>query len=122
MSDNPQVNERTPQPPVTLPDLGASMLDEARAQANGRAAVTLTPGEGGPLTQTVLAIEAGHELSEHTTPGPATLQVLKGVATLTVDGDETRLPLGAWTPIPRDRHGLRAEEDLVALLTVVPNP
>jgi quercetin dioxygenase-like cupin family protein len=118
VSDNPNVAERTPAGPQRLLDLGHQVLEEARSHSNGRSALTLTPGEGGPLKQTLLGIRAGEELSEHPAPGPASLQVLVGVATLVVDGEEQRLEAGMWAPIPIALHGVRAEEDLVALLTV----
>jgi quercetin dioxygenase-like cupin family protein len=118
VSDNPNVADRTPAGPQRLLDLGDQVLDEARVHSNGRSALTLTPGEGGPLKQTLLGIKAGEELSEHPAPGPASIQILVGVATLVVGGDEQRLEAGMWAPIPTALHGLRAEEDLVALLTV----
>lgn len=119
---NPNVEERTPDSPVGLDDLGRQLLDEADAEGNGRAAVTLTPSQGGPLKQTVLALRAGRELAEHTAPGPASLHVLRGTASLLVGDGETEVRAGAWVPIPTEKHALRAEEDCVALLTVVPNP
>lgn len=122
MSQNPNVEERTPDSPVVLEELGTSLLDEAGANDNGRAALTLTPSEGGPLKQTVLALRAGHELAEHTAPGPASILLLEGSATLLTGGEETSLSAGVWAPIPREKHSLRADEDAVALLTVVPNP
>lgn len=119
MSENPNVDERTPEPPVSLTDAGASLLDEARSNDNGRAALTLTPAPGGPLKQTLLALTAGHELSEHPTPGPASLHVLEGSATLIVGEDDTAASAGTWLVIPREPHRLRAEQDTLALLTVV---
>lgn len=122
MSENPNVDERTPESPVDLRGLGDSLLGEAAESDNGRAAVTLTPSAGGPLKQTLLALRAGHALAEHTAPGPASLHVIVGEGALLHDGEETSLRAGAWVPIPRSVHSVRADEDLVALLTVVPNP
>jgi quercetin dioxygenase-like cupin family protein len=118
MSGNPNVEDRTPRAPVELAELGRRLLDEARVHSNGRSALTLTPSDGGPLKQTLLAIRAGRVLDDHPAPGPATIHVLEGVATVTGEEDQ-RLEAGHWAPIPRDPHGVRAEEDLVALLTVV---
>lgn len=112
--------ERTPEPPVDLEEVGRSLLDEA--QGNGRAAVTLTPSTGGPLKQTLLALTEGAELSEHTAPGPATIHVLRGTARLRSEVGDAELAEGSWAPLPRDRHSLHAVVDMVALLTVVPNP
>ena len=121
MSDNPNVEERTPEPPVDLVGLGQKLLGEAR-ESSGRSALTLTPSEGGPLKQTLIALCAGTELTEHPSPGPATIHVIEGRGTLRC-GDETlEVAAGQWAPIPLDQHGLTADEDLVAMLTVVPNP
>lgn len=121
VSDNENVAERTPTPPVDLADIGRRLLDEARG-ASGRSAVTLTPSDGGPLKQTLIALCAGSELSEHPSPGPAAIQVIQGAGTLRWGGDTLQVSAGQWAPIPLDKHGLSAEEDLIALLTVVPNP
>ncbi|WP_130650987.1 cupin domain-containing protein [Egicoccus halophilus] len=119
-SSNPNVDERTPTPPVDLQEVGTQLMEEARGHDSGRAALTLTPTGGGPLKQTLLALCAGQGLAEHPSPGPATIQVLTGVGTLTSGGDELRLTPGSWAPVPLDRHAVSAEEDLLALLTVVP--
>lgn len=120
MSDNENVIERTPTPPVDLTEIGQQMLDEAR-ESSGRSAVTLTPSDGGPLKQTLLALCAGTELAEHPSPGPATIHVIAGTGTLRWGGETLQVTAGQWAPIPLDKHGLTADEDLVALLTVVSN-
>jgi quercetin dioxygenase-like cupin family protein len=120
MSDNPNVSERTPTPPVDLAEVGNQLLDEAR-ESSGRSAVTLTPSDGGPLKQTLIALSAGTELAEHPSPGPAAIHVLQGAGTLRFGDETVRLTAGQWAPLPLDKHGLSADEDLVALLTVVPN-
>lgn len=122
MSENPNVEQRTPDSPVVLEELGRSLLDEADQNDNGRAALTLAPSPGGPLKQTVLALRAGHELGAHTAPGPASIVIIEGAATLVIGSEETSLSTGTWAPIPREQHSLRADEDTVALLTMVPNP
>ena len=121
MSANENVNARTPTPPVDLADIGAKLMSEAR-ERSGRSAVTLTPSDGGPLKQTLVALCAGSELTEHPSPGPAAIHVLQGSGTLTWHGEELRVTAGTWAPIPLEKHGLSADEDLLALLTVVPNP
>jgi quercetin dioxygenase-like cupin family protein len=54
------------------------LLDRAAAAPAGRAALTLVPGAGAPLKQTLLAFRGGVQLAEHDAPGAATLQVLHG--------------------------------------------
>jgi quercetin dioxygenase-like cupin family protein len=118
MSDNPNVAERTPETPARLDELGARLLDEARSRSNGRSALTLTPSEGGPLKQTLLAIQAGSELQDHPAPGPSSILVLSGSGTLTSADGEVALEAGCWAPVPTEPHRVHADEDLVALLTV----
>jgi quercetin dioxygenase-like cupin family protein len=118
MSDNPNVAERTPDTPARLEELGARLLDEARSHGNGRSALTLTPSEGGPLKQTLLAIQAGSDLQEHPAPGPSSLLVLSGSATMSSGDGEVTLEAGCWAPVPTEPHSVHADEDLVALLTV----
>jgi quercetin dioxygenase-like cupin family protein len=118
MSDNPNVAERTPDTPARLEELGARLLDEARSHGNGRSALTLTPSEGGPLKQTLLAIQAGSDLQEHPAPGPSSLLVLSGSGTMSSGDGEVTLEAGCWAPVPTEPHSVHADEDLVALLTV----
>jgi quercetin dioxygenase-like cupin family protein len=87
----------------------------------GRSARTLTPGAGADLKQTVLALTAGNRLQEHRTPGPATIQVLKGQVRLGSDAAELELLTGQWAPIPDEVHDLVALTDSAVLLTVASN-
>jgi quercetin dioxygenase-like cupin family protein len=103
---------------VDLAAAADELLAQARSAPAGRAATTLLPGAGAPLKQTLLALATGATLADHVAPGPATLQVLTGRLTLTVAGDEVPLATGALVAVPRERHGLHAGEDAVALLTV----
>lgn len=114
---NENVEERTPSLPVDLSELGSRLLDEARDADSGRAAVTLTPSDGGVLKQTLIAVRAGEEVGPEHWNGPASIQVLQGKATLT-DGDDP-LPAGSWNVIGEDV-SINADDDLVALLTVSP--
>jgi quercetin dioxygenase-like cupin family protein len=105
--------------PLDLRGVAEILLAESRQSKSGRSARTLTPGAGAPLKQTLMALTSGARLSDHVSPGPATLYVLEGEVALT-HGDQRRtLTPGMWTPIPRDMHGLEALTDAVALITVV---
>ncbi|WP_052668572.1 hypothetical protein [Nitriliruptor alkaliphilus] len=101
-----------------LPTAAAELLASLADETSGRAARTLTPGAHAPLKQTLLALRAGHRLQDHRAPGQATLEVLVGRVRLTTDADELALSAGHWAPIPDEVHGLVADEDSVALLTV----
>ncbi len=101
-----------------LPALGRELLDQAGANAPGRAARTL-PSPGPGLRQTLIALRTGAELAEHDSPGTATLHVLQGRVRLVAGEETVELPAGRLGAIPPRRHGLHADEDAVVLLTVV---
>jgi quercetin dioxygenase-like cupin family protein len=94
------------------------LLQALPDEASGRLAHTLAPGAGAPLKQTLIALLAGTRLQDHRAPGQATILVLAGRVRLTVGDDESALPANRWAPVPAEVHGLVADEDSVALLTV----
>ncbi|TKJ32171.1 hypothetical protein [Blastococcus sp. CCUG 61487] len=107
----------TTEAPIDLHALADELLEKAAAAPAGRGARTLAhPVDG--LRQTVIALKAGTELSEHESPGPASLMVVRGRVRM-VAGEET-IELGAHqiSPIPDRRHNLQADEDSVVLLSV----
>jgi len=59
---------------------------------------TLAKGEAGTLT--LFAFDAGQELSEHTAPFDAFVQVLDGSLELTIDGDAVPVEAGACALMP----------------------
>lgn len=122
MSEDLHAERREPEQPEGAFDLMAAateLLEQAHEMRSGRAARTLTPGAGAPLKQTLLALVAGRELGEHRTPGPATLVLLRGSATIGAEGEMLKLREGQWAAVPTGPHDLRADTDVVALLTVV---
>jgi quercetin dioxygenase-like cupin family protein len=103
--------------PVDLQALAGQLLEKATSENSGRSGRTLPhPVDG--LRQTVIALRSGAELSEHESPGPASLMVIRGRVRV-VAGDES-VDLGAHqiSPIPDRRHSLHADEDSVVLLSV----
>lgn len=104
---------------ISLTDLSAGKIAEAKQSHSGRAAHTIHGGHSHELRQTVLALLAGHDLSEHDSPGEATLQVLRGHVRLTTSGDAWDGKAGEYVAIPPERHALHAVEDSVVLLTVL---
>lgn len=65
---------------------------------------------------------AGQELSAHTAPFPATLMFLKGDARLKLGPDEHTATPGTFVYMPpKLEHGIRAQSEVVMLLTIVKN-
>jgi quercetin dioxygenase-like cupin family protein len=120
--DKADRHPQTPDVPLDLDAAGGELLDQAGQAGPGRMSRNLTPGEGSPLSQTLVALRSGSKLGEHTTNGPATLQVLRGDVTLTTGEGDVEVSAGHWATIPRDEHGLIANDDSVVLLTVAPVP
>jgi quercetin dioxygenase-like cupin family protein len=103
---------------VSLTSLAAEQLAQARQAHSGRASHTLHGGHTHELRQTVMALLAGHELSEHDSPGQASLQVLQGHVHLTAGEDVWDGQTGDYVVIPPQRHSLQAVDDSVVMLTV----
>lgn len=102
-----------------IPTSAQEVLAEARASSAGRAARTLTPGSGLPLTQTLLALVEGTTLNEHENPGAATLHLLEGRLRVETGDQQLLLEAGDHATIPTARHSVSCLEDAVALLTAV---
>jgi quercetin dioxygenase-like cupin family protein len=100
-----------------LPEVSATLLDEARGSTARRAARTLYGGTGHALRQTTIALLSGATLSDHENPGEATLQVLVGRVRLSWADDAVDLDAGGHVVLPHARHGLLALTDAVVLLT-----
>lgn len=104
---------------TSLTSLADDLLAKAREAHAGRAAQSLHPFADWRLRQTLIALTSGTALSDHESPGEATLQVLAGRVRLTWSGDDLALETGDIVGIPPQRHGLEATEDAVILLTVL---
>jgi quercetin dioxygenase-like cupin family protein len=103
--------------PIDLHALAAELLEKATSEHAGRAARTLPhPVDG--LRQTVIALRADAELSEHESPGAATLLVIRGQVRLVAGEESVSLSAHQMAPIPDRRHSLHADEDSVVLLSV----
>lgn len=101
-----------------LDELADQLAAKAASSSARRAAHTLIAGQA-PLRQTLIALAAGAELSEHENPGYATVQLLRGTAHLVAESGSWPLRAGSHLIVPDERHSITAETDTVLLLSVV---
>jgi len=74
-------------------------------------------------TLTLFAFDKGQELSEHTTPFNALVQVLDGAATLVIGGRPVTVQTGELVLMPANvPHAVRAGERFKMLLTMFRRP
>ncbi len=72
---------------------------------------------------TLFAFDQGEEISAHTSPGDAMVQVLDGKARITIDGTNTHAEAGQVVVMPANvPHAVYAEDRFKMLLTVVKQP
>ncbi|MCZ4277685.1 cupin domain-containing protein [Rhodococcus sp. BGS-1C] len=102
----------------SLEALAREQLERAGRASSGRSAATVYGGHEHILRQTLIALLAGHSLSEHENPGEATVQVLHGRVRLTAADDAWEGRDGDLIVVPQATHALEAIEDSVVLLTV----
>ncbi len=103
---------------TSLDALAREQLELAARAAAGRTAHTVYGGHEKVLRQTLVAMIAGAELSEHENPGEATVLVLSGHVRL-VAGDVSWIGRrDDLIIVPDSRHSLEALEDSAILLTV----
>ncbi len=81
----------------------------------------LVSGKAGSVT--LFAFDQGQQLSEHTAPFDALVQVLRGEAQLTVGGKPIRARVGQVVLMPSGvPHSVKAEGRFKMLLTMIRNP
>ena len=103
----------------SLISLAAEEISAALSDSNGRSIRTIHGGRDRALRQTIVALAAGYGLSEHLTPGEATLEVLTGHVRVTTAEESWDGWMGDYLILPASRHGLDALEDSAVLLTLV---
>ena len=72
---------------------------------------------------TLFAFDAGEEISAHTSPGDAMVQVLDGEAIVNIDGEKIPVKQGQTVVMPANiPHAVSASTRFKMLLTVVKQP
>lgn len=94
-----------------------NLMTTARRASAQRAGNTLYRGDG--LRQTMVALLAGAEMTEHESPIEAFLHVIQGRVTIHGDDRKWTIEAGQLLPIPPEKHSVIAEEDSVFTLTVL---
>ena len=102
--------------PADLEALTTDLLKEAGGASSRRASRTVISGSAQRVTLTALA--GGAELSEHISPNPASLQVLRGEVELRFGDRTMTIRAGELVAVPPQRHSLVAAGDAAILLTV----
>ena len=102
----------------SLEALARELMEKAAGGAAGRTAQTVMGGHEKVLRQTVIAMVAGAELTEHANPGEATVYVLRGRVALTSGGQTWEGRDGDLLIVPGAPHALKALQDSAVLLTV----
>jgi quercetin dioxygenase-like cupin family protein len=104
---------------AALPPARAVRLDAELAVVPG-AVVSRTLVKSGGGSVTLFAFDAGQELSEHTAPFDALVQVLAGEVELTIGGAPVAARAGESVLMPAHvPHALRARTPFSMLLTMV---
>ena len=107
---------------ISLDALARQQISQAAASGSGRSAETVYGGHEKLLRQTVIAMTEGSQLSDHESPGEATLQVLQGRVVLAAGDVSWEGRTGDMIVVPDSRHRVEALEDSAMLLTVVKRP
>jgi quercetin dioxygenase-like cupin family protein len=115
MSSTPRINVLRSELPPAQP----VVLDRELAYVPGAiVSRTIAKARGGSLT--VFAFDAGQELSEHTAPFDAFVQVLDGAVELTIGGERVIARSGETVRMPAGiPHAVKAVEPFKMLLSMV---
>lgn len=103
---------------ISIEALARQQIEAALAAGSGRAADTVFGGHEKVLRQTVMALTAGTQMSEHRNPGEATVYVLRGCVRLHAGNESWQGKSGDLLIVPDGLHSLEAEEDSAILMTV----
>jgi quercetin dioxygenase-like cupin family protein len=102
---------------LSLDAIAREQLEHAKDASSGRSSSTLFGGHERVLRQTVIALTEGSSMTEHNSPGDATIIVLSGRVRLSAGSTSWEGRKGDLLVIPAARHSLEALEDTVIVLT-----
>ena len=102
---------------LSLDAIAREQLERAQDASSGRSSSTVFGGHEHVLRQTVVALREGSSLTEHNSPGEATIIVLSGRVRLSAGSTGWEGRKGDLLVIPPERHSLEALKDTVIVLT-----
>ena len=102
---------------LSLDAIAREQLERAKDASSGRSSSTVFGGHEQVLRQTVVALREGSSLTEHNSPGKATIIVLSGRVRLSAGSTSWEGRKGDLLVIPPERHSLEALKDTVIVLT-----
>jgi len=102
---------------LSLDAIAREQLERAKGASSGRSSSTVFGGHEQVLRQTVVALREGSSLTEHNSPGEATIIVLSGRVRLSAGSTSWEGRKGDLLVIPPERHSLEALKDTVVVLT-----
>ena len=102
---------------LSLDAIGREQLAHAKDESSGRSSSTVFGGHEQALRHTVIALREGASLTEHNSPGEATIIVLSGHVLLSAGSTCREGHKGDLLVIPPERHSLEALKDTIVVLT-----
>ncbi|MEO8557272.1 MAG: cupin domain-containing protein [Actinomycetota bacterium] len=102
---------------LSLDAIGREQLERAQGESSGRSSSTVFGGHEQVLRHTVIALREGSSLTEHNSPGEATIIVLSGHVLLSAGSTSWEGHKGDLLVIPPERHSVEALTDAVVVLT-----
>ena len=102
---------------LSLDAIAREQIERAKDASSGRSSSTVFGGHEQVLRQTVVALREGSSLTEHNSPGEATIIVLSGRVRLSAGSTSWEGRKGDLLVIPPERHSLEALKDTVIVLT-----
>ncbi len=96
----------------------ANLLKEVEIPQDGTLSRTIYRDDHVKIV--LFGFSGGQELSQHTASVPAIIEILRGDARVTLDGEEKELSAGSWVYMEaKFPHAVYARTDVVMLLTML---
>jgi len=95
-----------------------NLLTDLAIPQNGTLSRTLYQNDH--VKVVLFGFAGGQELSQHTAAVPAIIEILKGDARVTLDGEEKEFSAGSWAYMEANLpHAIYARTDVIMLLTML---